>query len=294
MNKLLNLSIMKSKNKYLADLNAGFENNDVKLIEDTLWDFYGYFYETLDTEEEEEYDNYETEILEYLYNKIVKDELPNIEIAANYDLINERLRYFIVQPYWEKLVKRLNPEVLNEKSKNDPGESNGGNLLTELNYLAEYIFFRYDFEDRFNKQFITKDLVEFIEQQLVAFSNLILLGRESTLNNANITEEGISKEAELIKKFKGNSLQKRKGNRIQLYEKVSKTIKIIDTEFSYLSGIQKIACEMYGIEQTSYSNWKNRRKENQRMIDEWTTKITEEESKELKSIIKNKLKLDIK
>ena len=115
---------MKKENKYLLNLTKGVENGDIKLIEDTMWDFYYYFYEAIDTKDEDKYYKYLYEIMGYFYNKIKKEELINYNLNLQYDLINPDLRNYIVQPYWEKLIKGINTNVLREKSKNDPGETN--------------------------------------------------------------------------------------------------------------------------------------------------------------------------
>jgi len=275
---------MKKENKYLLNLSKGFDNGNIKLIEDTLWDFYHYFYESVDTKEEEMYDIYETEILQYLYNLILKERLPKEEIGANYDLINERLLYFIVQPFWEKLIKKINAEILNETSKNDPGENNSENLLTELNYLAEYIFFRHDYEIS-NKQFIRKELIEFIEEQLVAFSNLILMGREIN-ENKNIDID----DYKMLKKFQGNSLAKRKNSSEKNYKKVAKILKVADDSFVQLKISQKTACEIVNCNEYSFARWKNYNN-NFDLFLKWQGEMSEEEVETIKKEIRNHLKL---
>ena len=275
---------MKKENKYLHNLSKGFENSDIKLIEDTLWDFYYKFYEIMDTKEEEKYDIYETELLQYLYSIIINERLPKKEIAANYDLINERMLYFIVQPFWEKLIKMIKPEILNATSKNDPGENNGENLLTELNYLAEYIFFRHDYEIS-NKQFIRKELIDAIEEQLVAFSNLILMGCEKFDNTVSDINDN-----KMLKKFQGNSLAKRKNSNEKNYKRVAKILKVADDTFAQLKISQKTACEIVNCNEFSFARWKNYNN-NFDLFLKWQGEMSEDEIETIKKEIRDHLKL---
>lgn len=91
-------------------------------------------------------------------------------------------------------------------------------------------------------------------------------------------------------KFRGNSLEKRKGENLTKYYKTAKLIKMMEDEFSYLAGIQKKACDMMNCNAKSFSKWINANKTNNATYQEWKNSLGDDERDALREEIKKHLK----
>lgn len=162
------------------------------------------------------------------------------------------------------------------------------NLISCLYELVEGYFYS-GMKKFYDQKLVTLDFCNYVENKLESYfkvlDGLLLKGTISYDDKkVFMTKENVDE------KFIGNPLSKRKGNKSEIYMKVSQTIKIIDTEFSNISGVQKLACEMYGIEPTAYSKWKNDRKENQLLVDNWNNNISEDEKEKIRLKVNKEIK----
>ena len=210
----------------------------------------------------------------------------NIDIKyINYNLgLMEYIAFNNVQYLFYKYEIYIEKLVMGEAEKIEFEE----NLISCLYELVEGYFYK-GMNNLYDKKLVTLDFCNYVEDKLEKFfkvlDGIFLKGIISTDDKKDFM---INEKVE--EKFIGNPLSKRKGNKFEIYMKVSQTIKIIDTEFSNISGVQKLACEMYGIEPTSYSKWKNDRKENQLLVDSWNKKISEDEKENIRVKINKELK----
>lgn len=274
---------------FQLELQNGFERNDEKKIEETINDYYQYYDEVYNTEEIANFYEYEYVLMRYLYDKIINEGLPRLNININFYVINMDLLEYIITPYWMDLTWSFNDNTLKKVSENDLDETVEENLFTEMKSIAEaYAFFLLG--ENFTKQFLEKLPIQFIEEKLKNLSNLIMISSDYHIQPKQMREINSNYDQELYKKFKGNSLQKRKGNRIKLYENVAKTIKILEDEYNFISGVQRRACEMFGVEPSSYSKWKNVRIENQKLVEKWVNSISNDEKEKLKKLIIGEIK----
>jgi len=278
---------MKNKPDYIFDLQEGFRKNDKKLIEDAVNDFYYVYRNSFDDEDYEKYYEDLDKLIGIIYDKIKKDGSINKDLDIRCDFINEELLDYLVYPCWDKLKRKINPVILNEKSLIDPGETNEENLLTEMNYIAENIFYRH-YEDRHLSEIMDKQTIDFLEERMQDLSKLILMGRENNDQfNENKNQQN-DDDSRLIKKFRGNSLAKRKNEKN--YIKVAKILKVADDFFAKLKVSQKTACEIVNCNEFSFARWKNYNN-NFDLFLKWQREITKEEVETIKKEIRDHLKL---
>jgi hypothetical protein len=279
---------MKIERNYIGELSKAFKSDDEKQIEETINDFYYEFYEAIDTENEDKYYEIQNKLVGLIHKKIISDGEFKYRVYINYSEINEDLLGFIVFPFWNKLRQKFDKEILEQKSLIDPGENKGMNLLTEMNYSAENIFYRHAYE-YCEKKLIDKHTIQFIEDRMKDLSNLIMIGREN-ISNKNKDNNNETNSDLFIKKFRGNSIQKRKSGNQEKYSKVAKIIKVAEEHFPQLKLTQTTACEMAECNSFSFARWKNYSK-NYDMFLDWQKKIGAEEANEIKNEIMNYFKL---
>jgi len=280
---------MNNERDYISEIKEGFKKNDKKLIEDVINDFYYEYRNSFDYDDDNDkyYEDLD-KMIGIIYDKIKKDGSINKDLDIRCDFINEGLLDYLVYPCWDKLKRKINPVILSDKSLSDPGETNEEKLLTEMNYIAENIFYRH-YEDRHVREIMDKQTIDFLEDNMQDLSNLILMGRESNQQIDEIENQQNEDDRRSIKKFRGNSLAKRNTNE-KNYIKVAKILKVAGDSFPQLRITQKIACEIVNCNEFSFARWKNYNN-NFDLFLKWQREITKEEIETIKKEIRDHLKL---
>lgn len=91
-------------------------------------------------------------------------------------------------------------------------------------------------------------------------------------------------------KFRGNPIEKRKNSNLKKYQKVAKYIVVFESYLPFIVGIQRKACDLVGVNEASFSSWKNK-KQNFEKVLEWqkNENLTEEELEDIKNEIRERL-----
>ena len=156
-----------------------------------------------------------------------------------------------------------------------------------MHNIAEAYYFRWFWEDS-DKKLINKELIKFIEERMNDLSNLIMIGFDYKQKRRKENRNDL--DTELYKKFRGNSIQKRKTGNQEKYSKVAKLIKVAEEHFPQLKLTQTTACEIAHCNNYSFTRWKNYSK-NYDLFLEWQKKMGAEEVIEIKIEIMNYFKL---
>lgn len=280
---------MNREKNYITKLKECLKANDDKKIEETLNDFYYDFYEAIETDSEDKYYEYQNKIIDLLYKEIIKKSELNINIWGHFDGITGDLISHIVFPFWYQLIQKINQSTLNEKSIGDPGQKKRDFLQSEMEYIADSIYYRYTHDEKIRK-IMNKEMILFLEARMKDLTELILMGRMDKNSKEKIATENAQNDVELIRKFRGNSLQKRKTENVQKYPRVAKIIKIIEDQYPNLHGAQTVACNIAECNSFSFARWKNY-SNNFNMFLEWQRDIKNEEIAEIKIDIEHYYKL---
>ncbi len=114
--------------------------------------------------------------------------------------------------------------------------------------------------------------------------------KEISRSGNNISGDEILEPNEQQNKFRGNSLEKRKGENLTKYCKTAKLIRMMENEFKYVSGIQKKACYMTNCSDKSFSRWINASTKNSSLYHKWKKSIEDDEKETLREQINAYLK----
>jgi hypothetical protein len=280
---------MKIKKNYIAELKMVLKSNDKNKIEETLDDFYYDFYEAIETDDEDNYYEYKDKIIDLLYKEILKKSELNINIGGHYDEITGDLIAHIVFPFWYQLIQKINQSTLREKSIGDPGQKKGDFLQAEMGYIAESIYYRYT-EDEKIRKIMSKEMILFLEARMKDLTELILMGRMNKKNKEKSSLNNKYSDIEEIRKFQGNSLQKRNKENNKKYARVAKIMKIAENNFPQLKMTQKTACEIADCNNYSFVRWKNYTNNFDTYLN-WQENISTDEIEILKKEILNYYKL---
>ncbi len=115
------------------------------------------------------------------------------------------------------------------------------------------------------------------------------VNKSSRYNNHKPGDEKLAAN-EHRNKFRGNSLEKRKSGNLSKYKNAAKLIKMMEDEFSYLTGIQKKACDLMNCNDKSFSRWINASTKNNALYHEWKNNIVDDERDILREQINRYLK----
>lgn len=91
-------------------------------------------------------------------------------------------------------------------------------------------------------------------------------------------------------KFTGNPIEKRKNSNYKKYQRVAKFIAIFQVYLPFIVGTQRKACDLAGVNEASFSSWKNKKQNFDKFL-EWQNieSISENEIEEIKNEIRNRL-----
>ena len=276
---------------YVEEIREGFRGKDPKKIEKAVNDFYE---SRLDGPHNEEdlIELFEKgfEIAHIICYKYAQNYELIKNIKYNIELLHEDIIEHIALINFDLTRQQIDDGILKKVSENDERESVEENILTIMTEVAEAYFYREWGEENENK-IITPQMYNCINERIVDFSNLIMLGFDYTNRKRKTSIKPNNEELrEKYKLFIGNKLQKRDPVRLEKYMKIAKLLKIMDDNFRYVAGSQKIACEIADCEPTSFSKWKNSRRENFDTILKWQEDINVKERTELKNEIDNHIK----
>lgn len=280
---------MNREKNYITKLKECLKANDDKKIEETLNDFYYDFYEAIETDSEDKYYEYQNKIIDLLYKEIIKKSELNINIWGHFDGITGDLISHIVFPFWYQLIQKINQSTLNEKSIGDPGQKKRDFLQSEMEYIADSIYYRYTHDEKIRK-IMNKEMILFLEARMKDLTELILMGRMDKNSKEKIATENAQNDVELIRKFRGNSLQKRKTGNAKNYTKVAKIMKVAESHFPQIKLTQTVACEIANCNSISFARWKNYA-DNFNLFLQWQNEISNDEMELLKKEINNYYKL---
>lgn len=273
-------------------LEEAFNKNDKKKIEEII-DFYYFTYNDLfDINDDDAFDKYYEDrytMVEVIYKRIRKEGKISDKYFIKYEDINEDLLTLIEFPYLDKIFKSIDENFLKKESDTNPKESNSELLEYIITNYAEDIFYRY-YYDRFNKELIDKQSIEFIEDRLKELEYIILAGYKINFSSESKNHINNLSYSELIKKFRGNPLKKRKNESEQKYTKVAQILKIAGDYFPQIKVTQKTACEIAGCNEFSFARWKNYGK-NYDIVLKWQKELSKEIIDELKKEIKTYYRL---
>ena len=88
--------------------------------------------------------------------------------------------------------------------------------------------------------------------------------------------------------FSGNPIEKRKHGNLEKYKKVAQYMAVFEIYNTFLTGPQRKACELAGVNEASFSSWKNKKGNHNKFL-EWKKGIDEKSLKTLKLEIQRKL-----
>lgn len=91
-------------------------------------------------------------------------------------------------------------------------------------------------------------------------------------------------------KFTGNPIEKRKNSNFKKYQRVAKFIAIFQVYLPFIVGAQRKACDLAGVNEASFSSWKNKKQNFEKFL-EWQKieSIPENEIEEIKNEIRDRL-----
>lgn len=105
-----------------------------------------------------------------------------------------------------------------------------------------------------------------------------------------ITERVIEEKVKWAKNkiFAGNPIEKRKNSNLEKYKKVAQYMAVLEKYLTFLPGHQRKACELAGVNEASFSSWKNKRGNYQKFL-EWKKGMDEKSMVALKLELQRKL-----
>jgi len=105
-----------------------------------------------------------------------------------------------------------------------------------------------------------------------------------------ITEKVIEEKVKWAKNkiFAGNPIEKRKHSNLEKYKKVAQYMAVLEKYLTFLPGHQRKACELAGVNEASFSSWKNKRGNYQKFL-EWKKGMDEKSMVALKLELQRKL-----
>lgn len=90
------------------------------------------------------------------------------------------------------------------------------------------------------------------------------------------------------KLFAGNPIEKRKSSNLEKYKMVAQYMVVLERYLSFLTGHQKRACELAGVNEASFSSWKNKRANFDKFLN-WKKEIDQRTEEKLKQELQTKL-----
>jgi hypothetical protein len=90
------------------------------------------------------------------------------------------------------------------------------------------------------------------------------------------------------KMFTGNPIEKRKNSNLEKYKKVAQYMAVLEKYSTFLTGHQRKACELAGVNEASFSSWKNKRGNYEKFL-EWRKGIGQSTLDELTNELRRRL-----
>jgi len=289
---------MKIERDYIGEIRRGIIEQNSNRIETAINDFYNVYAKQKNDEEKDEFiridelEGIKQDIAIIIYFKLKNhyDTLKNIN--GDMEMLNLDIVHFIAYTNFEELQYEISEVILNMPSENKDQKIED-DLYWQLWDIAEAFYFRENNNEKIDG-IIDYEKCKIIDEKLLDLSNLIMLGFDHTSRKRKTSIKPNNKEIQdKYKIFIGNKLQKRDPVRLNKYIKVAKLLKLMEDNFNYVSGSQKIACEIADCEPASFSKWKNAREENFDNILKWQSDINEKERSELENEIEKHIKKEI-
>lgn len=239
------------------EVKEAFETKNAKMLDEALIEM-----TILSATTEEIIDDKVSEV-EYQRRSIAESLYFNLQnhrdlfekLTINFEEINYWIMDFINYLKKSNFLYNLHEEFFQIDKK---GYKIDGLFVVFNNMISKIVYstFRNTIEYYIDSDIITQEDCDNVEKEIdYILDTLVEKFNELTeLKKQNsITDE----HNDFVKKFLGNPITKRRNGNLEKYRKVAYLIKIFNTDFKYVNGAQKRACEIAGCSEYSFSKWKN-------------------------------------